>query len=72
MLDGSSKKKDKKAKKTGKRLMYGAPFHYQVAILLGRTWKTIWREKVHKIDFKIFMTNHQSFFHTFRDVSRRS
>jgi hypothetical protein len=45
MLDGNSKKKEKKGKnKDG--LMYGAPFHYQVSILLGRTWRTIWREKV--------------------------
>jgi hypothetical protein len=45
MLDSNSKKKEKKSKNKG--LMYGAPFHYQVSILLGRTWKTIWREKVH-------------------------
>ncbi|EFX86592.1 ABC protein, subfamily ABCG [Daphnia pulex] len=45
MLDGNSKKKEKKGKnKDG--LMYGAPFHYQVSILLGRTWRTIWREKI--------------------------
>jgi hypothetical protein len=48
MLDGHSKKKDRKAKNKD-RIMYGAPFHYQVAILLGRTWKTIWREKVPSI-----------------------
>jgi hypothetical protein len=42
MLGGRSKKKGKN--KDG--LTYGAPFHYQVSILLGRTWRTIWREKV--------------------------
>ncbi|XP_046451684.1 ATP-binding cassette subfamily G member 4-like [Daphnia pulex] len=42
MLGGRSKKKGKN--KDG--LTYGAPFHYQVSILLGRTWRTIWREKI--------------------------
>ena len=36
------------------RLMYAAPFHTQVAVLLGRTWRTIWREKVSSISIAFF------------------
>jgi hypothetical protein len=43
MLSGLPKKK----LATGNRLMYAAPFHTQVAVLLGRTWRTIWRDKVY-------------------------
>ncbi|XP_045029361.1 ATP-binding cassette sub-family G member 1 isoform X2 [Daphnia magna] len=43
MLDGHSKKTDKTK---DERLFYAAPFHTQVAVLLGRTWRTIWREKM--------------------------
>ncbi|KAK4008494.1 hypothetical protein OUZ56_013633 [Daphnia magna] len=33
--------------KRGKNeLSYGAPFHTQVAVLLRRTWRTIWREQI--------------------------
>lgn len=67
MLEGYSKKKEKKGKNRD-RLMYGAPFHYQVYILLGRTWRTIWREKVliclsvfsanqYNWNFVLFLTN---------------
>ncbi|XP_046632753.1 ATP-binding cassette sub-family G member 1-like [Daphnia pulicaria] len=42
MLSGLPKKK----LATGNRLMYAAPFHTQVAVLLGRTWRTIWRDKI--------------------------
>lgn len=45
MLDGNKKIK-KKDKTQNERLIYAAPFHTQVAVLLGRTWRTIWREKV--------------------------
>lgn len=45
MLDGNKKNK-KKDKTQNERLIYAAPFHTQVAVLLGRTWRTIWREKV--------------------------
>ena len=47
MLDGNkNSKKKSKSKTTNDRLSYAAPFHTQVAVLLGRTWRTIWREKV--------------------------
>ncbi|XP_046639058.1 ATP-binding cassette sub-family G member 1-like [Daphnia pulicaria] len=45
MLDGNKKMK-KKNKTQNERLIYAAPFHTQVAVLLGRTWRTIWREKM--------------------------
>lgn len=45
MLDVcSTKKKGKKKNKDEHH--YGSPFYSQVAVLLGRTWRTIWREKV--------------------------
>ncbi|XP_046451696.1 ATP-binding cassette sub-family G member 1-like isoform X1 [Daphnia pulex] len=37
---------DKKKRNNKNRLVYGAPFHTQVAVLLNRTWRTIWREKM--------------------------
>ncbi|XP_057375091.1 ATP-binding cassette sub-family G member 1-like [Daphnia carinata] len=43
MLDCHSKKRDKT---NNERLFYVAPFHTQVAVLLGRTWRIIWREKM--------------------------
>nr|QBM06376.1 ATP-binding cassette sub-family G member 1-like isoform X3 [Daphnia magna] len=45
MLDVcSTKKKGKKKNKDEHH--YGSPFYSQVAVLLGRTWRTIWREKI--------------------------
>ncbi len=51
MLSGLPKKKSE----TGNRLMYVAPFHTQVAVLLGRTWRTIWREKVSTVISLIYL-----------------
>ena len=56
MLDGkkNSKVKNKANHKTkDERLIYAAPFHTQVAVLLRRTWRTIWREKV--FDYFLFL-----------------
>ena len=47
MLAGSTKRPAKKTKKD--RLDYASPFHTQVAVLLQRTWLTIWREKVSSV-----------------------
>lgn len=46
MLDGRSKKTKKKKKTKKEHLDYAAAFHTQVFVLLIRTWRTIWREKV--------------------------
>ena len=53
MLDGHTKKV-KKGSKTKERLIYAAPFHTQLSVLLGRTWRTIWRERVSR---RIFNQN---------------
>ncbi len=37
---------DKKKRNMENRLVYAVPFHTQVTVLLNRTWRTIWREKV--------------------------
>jgi ATP-binding cassette subfamily G (WHITE) protein 1 len=50
MLNGLPKKIG-----TVSRLVYAAPFHTQVAILLERTWRTIWREKVPLIPTEILL-----------------
>lgn len=50
MLDGRPKKEKKKKE----RLVYAAPFHTQVNVLLVRTWRTIWREKVNYYSFTTF------------------
>lgn len=42
-LDNTSKKKEREKEE---RLVYGSPFHTQVAVLFVRSWRTIWREKV--------------------------
>lgn len=58
MLDGkkNSKAKNKANHKTiDERLIYAAPFHTQVAVLLRRTWRTIWREKVYLTIFYFFV-----------------
>lgn len=39
--DDEGKKKNKR-----KRITYGAPFRTQVKVLLERTWRTMWREKM--------------------------
>ncbi|KZS04046.1 putative ABC protein, subfamily ABCG [Daphnia magna] len=39
--DDEGKKKNKQ-----KRITYGAPFRTQVKVLLERTWRTMWREKM--------------------------
>ncbi len=41
---------DENMKNRENRLTYATPFHTQVSVLLERTWRTIWREKV-VIDF---------------------
>jgi hypothetical protein len=41
MGGGGSRKKEKPT--------YSAPFHTQVAVLLERTWRIIWRDKVYLI-----------------------
>ncbi len=67
MLDGRSKT-EQKNRKNKDGLTYGAPFHYQVSILLGRTWRTIWREKVVPI-FAWFLGKSTTLaFHSFRDT----
>ncbi len=38
---------DKKKPNNKNRPVYAVPFHTQVSVLLNRTWRTIWREKVH-------------------------
>ncbi|KAI9552420.1 ABC protein [Daphnia sinensis] len=43
MLEGLPKKSKVG---TAHRPLHAAPFHMQVTVLLGRTWKTIWREKI--------------------------
>lgn len=35
-----------KMKNRENRLTYATPFHTQVSVLLERTWRSIWREKV--------------------------
>ncbi|XP_057375096.1 ATP-binding cassette sub-family G member 1-like [Daphnia carinata] len=57
MNDDEAEKKDRQ-----KRITYGAPFRTQVKVLLERTWRTMWREKmltqirfVTHIVFAIFM-----------------
>lgn len=61
MLDGHSKKTDKTK---DERLFYAAPFHTQVAVLLGRTWRTIWREKVLTFFFMYFVQHLKSTCHS--------
>jgi hypothetical protein len=38
------------------QLAYATPFHTQVSVLLERTWRSIWREKVYSNGFYLNIT----------------